>query len=140
MLRAGATNYEHASSLVVEARALQDSVYLAIQAGHANIHIEGDNLIVIQTLKENFHIPWKIASIIEDIQSWFQQGIQVTISHIFRETNIVANWLSKFGHSLTDKFIMTSTFPHVLVKLLQMISLNAPCEKRHLISLSLIHI
>ena len=110
VLKVGAANYGHASSLVAEARALKNGVCLAIQAGHTNIDIEGDSLIVIQALKGKFHIPWQIANIIEDLHSWFQQGIPVTITHIFREANMAADWLSKFAHSLTDKFITDLCF------------------------------
>ena len=39
------------SSLVVEARALKDGIFLAVQAGYSRISIEGDNMIVIQALK-----------------------------------------------------------------------------------------
>ena len=91
VLKASATNYWHASSLVVETLALKDGVYLAIQAAHMEIAIEGDNLIVIQALKGNFHIPWQIANIIEDVHSWIQQGIQFTITHTFREANMAVD-------------------------------------------------
>jgi len=44
--------------LVVEACALKDGVSLAAQAGYMEISIVGDNLVVIQALKDNNQIPW----------------------------------------------------------------------------------
>ena len=40
----------HTSILVVEARALRDEVYLAVQVGYEEISMEGDNMIAIKAL------------------------------------------------------------------------------------------
>ena len=104
LIKAGATYYGDTSILVAEARALRDGLRLAIQAGFTNIIIEGDNKTVIQALKGMVHVPWKISTIIEDIHAWQTHGIQLTITHVFREANMAADWLSKFGHSITASF------------------------------------
>jgi len=57
VIKAVAANYGRTSSLVAEARALKDGVILALRAGYMEIAIEGDNLIVIQTLKGEGRIP-----------------------------------------------------------------------------------
>ena len=58
IIKVGAANYGLSSSLVAEARALKDGVLLAVQAGYSKISIEGDNLLVIQALQGQNHIPW----------------------------------------------------------------------------------
>jgi len=70
----------------------------------ASRSIEGDNLVVIQSLKGECHGPWQIAHIIQDVKASLTQVSSVSVNHIFREANIAADWLSKFGHSITDSF------------------------------------
>lgn len=79
--------YDNISIIVAEARALRDGLWLAIQVGFKQIAIEGDNKIVIQSLKGHIQIPWQILNIIKDIHLWQTQGIQLLITHIFREAN-----------------------------------------------------
>ena len=104
IIKVGAANFGRASSLVAEARALKAGVLLAIQEGVSKISIEGDNLLVIQSLKGGCHGPWQIAHIVQDVKASLTQFSSVSINHIFREANMAADWLSKFGHSITDSF------------------------------------
>lgn len=66
--------------------------------------IESDNKIVIQALRGKILVPWQIYNIIEDIRTWQNQDIHLLITHIFRETNMATDWLSKFGHLITASF------------------------------------
>jgi len=77
---------------------------MVMQACYKMICVERDHLIVIQALKGLHHVPWQIMNIIQDIQTWINQRLMVTINHIFREANITADWLSKFGHLTMDAF------------------------------------
>jgi len=112
--KVGAANYGRASSLVAEARTLKNGVLLAIQEGFSKISIEGDNLIVIQSLKGECQGPWQIAHIIQDVNASLTQVSIVSINHIFREANMAADWLSKFGHSITESFISEFAFSPTL--------------------------
>ena len=78
------------------------------------ISIEGDNLVVIQVLKGAIKSPWQIAYILEDVRACLNQDIRVLINHTFREVNMAADWLSKFGQSITDTFIMDFFFSPAL--------------------------
>jgi len=100
--------------LVAEAQDLKDRVTLAIQAGYSMISIEGDNTAVIRALKGESKGPWQISHIIEDVRACFHQDIQVFINHIFREANMAADWLSKFGHSITETFTIDFCFSPIL--------------------------
>jgi len=73
---------------------------------------------VIQALKGKIQIPWQISNIIKDIHMWQTQGINLLITHIFREANMVADWLSKFGHSVTTSFSSNSSFSPTLMAIL----------------------
>jgi len=57
LLRAGAASYGHTSVLVAKARALRDGITTAIQASFNKLCTEGDNLLVIQVLKGDAHVP-----------------------------------------------------------------------------------
>ena len=110
VLKVGAANYGLSSCLVTEGRALKDGFLLAVQAGYMELIIEGDNLVVIQALQGKIPVPWKIANIITDIHGCFLQGSWITINHIYREANMAADWLSKFGHSIIDNFTIDFYF------------------------------
>ena len=115
ILKVGAANYGWASILVAEARTLKDGVLLAIdQEGFSKISIEGDNLIVIQSLKGECQGPWQIAHIIQDVNASLTQASIVSINHIFREANMATDWLSKFGYSITESFISEFAFSPTL--------------------------
>ena len=94
IIKVGAANYGLTSSLIAEARALKDGVFLAVHARYSMISIEGDNLIVIQALKGKCKVPWQITHIIDNNKSSLHQITQVSIPHIFREANMAADWLS----------------------------------------------
>ena len=85
MLRQEQTIYGDTSILVAEARVLRDGLRLTIQVGFKHIAIEGDNKIMIQALKENIQILWKI--FIKYINIWQTQGIHLRTYHLhFQES------------------------------------------------------
>ena len=68
-----------------------------IIAGYRSIVLEGDNEVLIKSLKGESHIPQKIQTLIEDTQAYLKYCSNVFIHHIFREGNHIADWLAKFG-------------------------------------------
>ena len=70
LIKAWAVNYKNTLTLLVEARALRDWINLAVQAAFNKIITEGDSLIIIQALKGNIQVPWKISNIIKDLKTW----------------------------------------------------------------------
>jgi len=77
--------------MAAEARALKDGVSAATQAGYRRLLIEGDNITVIQALAGKIKVPWKIATIIEDVQIWVNHDTLFQVQHIFREANVAAD-------------------------------------------------
>ena len=69
---------------------LQDGVNEAIHVRFHKIAIKGDNLIMIQAVKGNIHMPWHISNIIENVHAWLNQDIQFFIKHMFREQNMTS--------------------------------------------------
>ena len=106
-LMTGALNYGASWILVAEGRALRDGVHATIMAGYSRLQIEGDNVIVIEALQGKATIPWQINHIIQDVCNLLIQADQVVIKHIYREANTASNWLSKYGHSLSNPMLVT---------------------------------
>ena len=93
-----------------EAIALRDGIKVATQFDFNRLCIEGDNHTVIQTLQGKISISWKISTILEDVRTWIQQVTHVQVNHIFRAANMAADWIFKFGHTVTDCFSSDDCF------------------------------
>jgi len=89
-----------ASILVAEATAMRNGIRAAVQAGFTNIHIEGDNKVLIQEVQGQIQPPWEIHVLVHDIHHYFQSCNHVSVNHTFREGNRAADWLAKLGLSL----------------------------------------
>ena len=85
---------------MAEATAMCNGLKAVIQARFMDIHIEGDNRILIQAVKGQIQIPWKIQVLVQDITIFLDRFNQVIINHIFRQGNSVADWLAKFRVSI----------------------------------------
>jgi len=100
----GAYNYGRASVLLAESRAFRDGMGAALRSGFYILEVEGDNSFVITAFNKELEIPWHIKTIMQDIQVLAQQAHFIQVTHICCEANMAADWLSKFGHSITDKW------------------------------------
>jgi len=99
VLMVGATSYGRTSIIMAEGRALRDGLQAVISGGYRKLEIEGDNMLIIQVIQDRAQIPWQLRNIILEIKGLLNQCFQVMIRHIYREANMAADWLSKYGHS-----------------------------------------
>jgi len=99
-VQAGARFLEHASVLVAEATAMRDGICAALQAGFRRLEVEGDNVIVLKAVQKQMHPPWQIATILEDIWNMISNCELILFRHIYREGNMAADWMAKYGCSL----------------------------------------
>ena len=97
---AGNRYLEQAPILVAEATAVRDGLKSAVEAGWRRIEVEGDNKVVINAISGTITPPWQIAAIIEDIKTLSQDCEEITFNHIYRESNMAADWVAKFGCQL----------------------------------------
>ena len=132
IIKVGAANYGKTSIIAAEARALCDGIKAAAEAGFHKLYIEGDNLTVIQAVQGKIGVPWKISTILEDVRTWILQMTHVQIHYIFQEANMAVDWLSKFGHTVTDCFSSDNCFSSVLGAILTADVVGYSCEKRRL--------
>jgi len=103
----GASNYGNTSVVMAESRALRDGLQAALKFGYPRLDIGGENSVVIGALKKEIEVPWRIKNVIQDIQALTKQAEYVQVTHIYREANMVADWFSKFGHSIVDTWSST---------------------------------
>uniref|UniRef100_A0A7C9DFK5 RNase H type-1 domain-containing protein n=1 Tax=Opuntia streptacantha TaxID=393608 RepID=A0A7C9DFK5_OPUST len=92
---------------MAEGRALREGLQAVINGGYRNLEIEGDNMLVIQAIQDKVQIPWQVHNIVLEIKGLLAQCLQVTIRHIYREANLAADWLSKYGHSVPTNFLLS---------------------------------
>jgi len=107
ILTVGATNYGNTSISMAKGRALRNRIQATVVAGYRMLDIKGDNLIVLGALQRKIETPWQIQHAIKEIQVMLSQAVYMEIKHIYREVNMVADWLSKYGHSITDALSIT---------------------------------
>ncbi|XP_056690427.1 uncharacterized protein [Spinacia oleracea] len=87
---------------MAEALALHKGIQEAIKLNIKDIYIEGDNLLVINSLKGIWTPPWKLQNIIQDSRTLLQHFHSTHIKHIFREANRAADWIANVGHLIVE--------------------------------------
>ena len=62
-------------------------------------------MVLTEAVSGKSSIPWQMKHLIYDIRMMLNQLDQVQVNHIYREANMAADWLSKYGHSLTGNAV-----------------------------------
>ena len=110
-IKAGSRFLEHASILVAEPTAMRDGIHAALQTGFRRIEVEGDNQIVLKAVQKQIYTPWQIAPILEDIWNMISSCELISFTHIYREGNMAANWMAKYGCSLKCHSLSSFSYP-----------------------------
>ena len=108
---AGSRFMENAPILVTEATAMRDGINAALQNGYRKIQVEGDNQIVIRAIQKQIHTHWHIAPILHDIWNLISSCESISFQHTYREGNMAADWMAKFGCLLRCHSLSTFTSP-----------------------------
>ena len=130
LLTACAYNLGSAPVFVAEATALQQGIILALQKGISTLHIEGDNMLVINSVLEKCSVPWQIDHLIRDIRVLLGSFSSWTIRHIYREANQAADWVANVGHLLDSPFLIESCTNSALQTILVNDILGPPLVRR----------
>ncbi|XP_056685682.1 uncharacterized protein [Spinacia oleracea] len=93
--------------------AFHKGIQEAIRLGIQNLHIEGDNLLVINSLKGIWKVPWKLQNIIQDIKTLLHQFRNVHTQHVFREANRAADWIANVGHLIVEPMCNPNSSPNL---------------------------
>ena len=104
------------SVLGAEASAVRRGILEAKRLKIRDISIEGDNLSVINALKGTWNCNWEEEMLISDARIDLMSFRSVSIRHVFRETNRVADRLAFLGHSNTTGCSSTDLELRVLIR------------------------
>ncbi|XP_010680075.1 uncharacterized protein LOC104895307 [Beta vulgaris subsp. vulgaris] len=114
----GAGSLDNSDSiLLAEAKGLQEGIRGAKSLGISNIIVEGDNLVVINSIRKLWKIPWIIKSIILDTEKELANFDEVQIYHVFREANMAVDWMAHRGQvtALTTYWFDVPDLPFALI-------------------------
>ena len=97
---------------------LRDGVKAVANVRFKRLLIEGDNATVIRALRGEASSPWRIATIIQDVNKYLSIMAYVSIPHVYREANMAVDWLSK-----KDKQFLMLRFVGILHQLRNLVIL-----------------
>ena len=130
LITAAAFNLGSSSVFSAEASALQQGLRLALQHNIQHLHIESDNLMVINSVKGLWSPPWQIAHLIQDIQQLLQSFSSSTIRHVYREANKATDWVANVGHLVESQFTIDDCTNFALHSILVHDRVGAPLVRR----------
>ncbi|XP_024195694.1 uncharacterized protein LOC112198822 [Rosa chinensis] len=108
---AGTRKIGSTTVLVAECSALKDGLLHALHLNCSNMLVEGDSKLVIDCVNKISDPPWKIRSLVRDIQDISSMFEEISFSHIPREANFVADTLASLGHQSLDAIIWRDKLP-----------------------------
>ncbi|CAN1280828.1 Putative ribonuclease H protein At1g65750 [Linum perenne] len=85
---------------------------IAWDMSYKKVHFQLDSLAAITTILGNQEEDSRHGRTLDTINELRNRNWEVTISHIFREGNRVADLLAHHGHTLDFGFHVNSTYPH----------------------------
>ena len=107
------------NSFVAELWELRDGLILCCNMNISCLIVEIDAKMVVDVLKNSNHINFIISPILEDCRLLASRFHQIQFSHCFREANRCADMLAKIGAEQEAEFILLSSPPVDLFKVLE---------------------
>lgn len=95
-----------------------------------SLHIEGDNLLVVNAVLGKCAISRQIDHLIRDIRVLLRSFSSWTLQHIYREANQVADWVANVGHLVDSSFVIASCPNSALHSILVNDILGPPLVRR----------
>ena len=89
-------------ALEVEAKAAEARISFARDIGIADFTMEGDSLVVYNSLSGQSDPPSSVAHVISSILGMYGIGLRIDFSHIRRQGNSPAHLLAKYASNLDD--------------------------------------
>ncbi|CAN1176738.1 Putative ribonuclease H protein At1g65750 [Linum perenne] len=107
-----AANLGLCSIMRAELRAAQFGLMIAWDLGYKKVHLQLDSLAAVTAILGNQEEDSRHGRTLEAITELRSRNWDVTISHIFREGNRVADLLAHHGHSLDFGLHVNCNYPH----------------------------
>ncbi|GLT57157.1 hypothetical protein SLA2020_301450 [Shorea laevis] len=106
-----ARNIGRTSCLAAGIWALRDGLQLAVNKGFIRLCIETDSLTAFNLLSKESCTYHPLTALILDCRELLSRIPYADIKHVFRESNMCADFLSKLGHSLSANFAVYDDCP-----------------------------
>ena len=103
----------YTTSVVAEWWALRDGLTLAIQLGCQHLEVELDAKVIVELLKSNSTPNRNYSPLLHDCRMLLDQLQQVRVVHVFREANMCADFLARWGCCMQDDFVIFDQPPTV---------------------------
>lgn len=97
----------------MEATALRNGLFRPVSNVFV-LRVINDNQVLINALIQQGSFPWQLRTLIADIRSYLDSLEQFSILHMYHEGNLIADFLSKFGHHCSHSFSTSSVLPAFL--------------------------
>jgi hypothetical protein len=111
--------------LFAELFAIYHGITLLLQHGHSRAIIESDSLEALQLLTRRNELGFhEYSSLLLRITSLIDHAPDLVLHHIFREANLSADWLAKYGNSSATGVTTWSSPPSGLLDQLSRDSLG----------------
>ncbi|XP_060202124.1 uncharacterized protein LOC132630571 [Lycium barbarum] len=96
-----------ATNMEAEAEAIKQALKFCKDHNIQQVQLETDSLVLLNILQDTWIIPWELRNQVEEIKQ-DMRAIQVQINHIFREGNMLADFLA--NHALDHAEIKVHDF------------------------------
>ncbi|XP_011628656.1 uncharacterized protein LOC105421748 [Amborella trichopoda] len=93
-IEAFAKHFGFASNNHVKFLAFEEGVQLVIQNNCSPIQIESDSTLLVNVIQNRCNAPWRLKTIVDNCCTRLSSH-RWSITHVFREANMVANALAK---------------------------------------------
>ncbi|CAN1241629.1 Putative ribonuclease H protein At1g65750, partial [Linum perenne] len=100
------------SIMRAELRASEIGLMIAWDMGYKKVHLQLDSLAAVTVILGNQEEDSRHSQMLDTINELHRRNWEVTISHIFRDGNRVADLLAHHGHTLDFCFHINCNYPH----------------------------
>lgn len=90
-------NLGSSNTLLMELWGILSALELAWDRGFRRLIIECDSAVAVQLISKEClpcHLQWRM---VQKIKEWCSREWEIQIQHVFREGNMLADWLAKFA-------------------------------------------
>ncbi|KAL6584913.1 hypothetical protein OROMI_004202 [Orobanche minor] len=107
--------------------ALRAGLYAALLHGHKKVLVEGDSKIIIDCLNKKCRTPWRIISILDDINILASKFDEISFNHVWHEANFAADAVASCSQDDLRAMAWTTNFPLKIRKAVRFDSSGIGC-------------
>ncbi|KAH0781476.1 hypothetical protein KY290_001074 [Solanum tuberosum] len=101
LIYAVAENIGITTNMEAELRAILEGIKYCVAKKVEKLIVESDSLLIVKIIKEVWKVPWELADYFDDLKREMTK-IEVTIQHIYREGNKLADYLANLAINASE--------------------------------------